>query len=91
MDGSGVWSFDVRAEQKSCHFATPPPSREQVSYLVVEAGALDIEQRVRPVLGRGEMCVHCVDLETGAVEHRGHRVGEVVIAEPEPVHPRVYF
>eukprot|EP01045_Picozoa_sp_COSAG04_P001346 COSAG04_NODE_44_length_31776_cov_9.320769_3_plen_991_part_00 len=38
MDSSGVWSFDVRAEQKSCHFATPPPSREQVSYLVVEAG-----------------------------------------------------
>jgi hypothetical protein len=38
MDASGVWSFEVRAEQKSCHFADPPPTAERVSYLVVEAG-----------------------------------------------------
>jgi hypothetical protein len=38
MDSSGKWSFEVRAEQKSCHFAKPPPTAERVSYLVVEAG-----------------------------------------------------
>jgi hypothetical protein len=38
MDSSGAWSFEVRAEQKSCHFAKPPPIAERVSYLVVEAG-----------------------------------------------------
>jgi hypothetical protein len=38
MENSGVWSFEIRAEQKSCHFAKPPPTAERVSYLVVEAG-----------------------------------------------------
>jgi hypothetical protein len=38
MDSSGIWSFAIRAEQKSCHFAKPPPTVERVSYLVVEAG-----------------------------------------------------
>jgi hypothetical protein len=38
MDSRGAWSFEVRAEQKSCHFAKPPPTTERVSYLVVEAG-----------------------------------------------------
>jgi hypothetical protein len=38
MDLGGTWSFDVRAEQKSCHFAKPPPTAERVSYLVVDAG-----------------------------------------------------
>jgi hypothetical protein len=38
MDSSGLWSFEIRAEQKSCHFAKPPPTAESVSYLVVEAG-----------------------------------------------------
>jgi hypothetical protein len=38
MDLGGIWSFEIRAEQKSCHFAKPPPTAERVSYLVVEAG-----------------------------------------------------
>jgi hypothetical protein len=38
MDSSGIWSFEIRTEQKSCHFANPPPTVERVSYLVVEAG-----------------------------------------------------
>jgi hypothetical protein len=38
MDTTGAWSFKVRAEQKSCHFAQPPPIAERVSYLVVEGG-----------------------------------------------------
>jgi hypothetical protein len=38
MDSSGGWSFEIRAEQKSCHFAKPPPTAEHVSYLVIEAG-----------------------------------------------------
>jgi hypothetical protein len=38
MESSGQWSFEVRAEQKSCHFAKPPATAERVSYLVVEAG-----------------------------------------------------
>jgi hypothetical protein len=38
MGSNGVWSFEVRAEQKSCHFARPPPTAERASYLVVEAG-----------------------------------------------------
>ena len=35
---SGAWYFEISAEQKSCHFARPPPTSEQVSYLVVEGG-----------------------------------------------------
>jgi hypothetical protein len=38
MAAGGAWSFEVQAEQKSCHFAKPPPTAERVSYLVVEAG-----------------------------------------------------
>ena len=38
MDAAGVWSFEIRVEKKSCHFAMPPPSREQASFLVLEAG-----------------------------------------------------
>eukprot|EP01045_Picozoa_sp_COSAG04_P022405 COSAG04_NODE_2527_length_3972_cov_3.396463_1_plen_1287_part_10 len=38
MDDSGTWHFEIRAEQKSCHFATPPPTSERVSFLVVEVG-----------------------------------------------------
>jgi hypothetical protein len=38
MDSTGQWSFEVRAEQKSCHFARPPPTDERISYLVLEAG-----------------------------------------------------
>jgi hypothetical protein len=38
MDLGGIWSFEVRAEQKSCHFAKPPPTTERVSYVVVDAG-----------------------------------------------------
>jgi hypothetical protein len=38
MDESGRWSFTIRAEQESCHFAKPPSTAERVSYLVVEAG-----------------------------------------------------
>eukprot|EP01051_Picozoa_sp_SAG22_P006925 SAG22_NODE_469_length_10143_cov_5.595181_7_plen_1082_part_00 len=36
---SGAWSFRVKAEQKSCHLADPPPLSEFASYFVVEAGA----------------------------------------------------
>jgi len=35
----GTWSFDVRASQRSCHFANPPATAEHMSYIVVEAGA----------------------------------------------------
>jgi hypothetical protein len=38
IDSTGRWSFEVRAEQKSCHFAKPPPTMERVTYLVVETG-----------------------------------------------------
>ena len=38
MDPGGSWSFEIRAEQKSCHFAMPPPSQEQASFLVLQAG-----------------------------------------------------
>ena len=38
MDSGGTWRFEIRAEQKQCHFATPPPTAEEVSFLVVEAG-----------------------------------------------------
>ena len=38
MSVSGLWSFELKAEQKSCHFALPPPSLERVSYLVAEGG-----------------------------------------------------
>jgi hypothetical protein len=31
-----TWSFEVHAEQKSCHFAKPPPTAERVSYQVVD-------------------------------------------------------
>ena len=37
-DRAGMFSFEIRAEQKSCHVATPPPSLEQASYMVLEAG-----------------------------------------------------
>eukprot|EP01051_Picozoa_sp_SAG22_P001949 SAG22_NODE_82_length_21749_cov_10.719769_6_plen_692_part_00 len=37
-DLSGSWSFQIYAQQKLCHLATPPPLNERVSYLVVEAG-----------------------------------------------------
>ena len=68
---------------------SPQPELLQTAHRLVEAGALDIKQRVRPVLGRGEVGVDRVDLETGAVENLGHSLGEVVVPEPEPVHPRV--
>jgi hypothetical protein len=38
MDDSGRWSFEVKAEFKSCHFGTAAASFEQISFLVVEAG-----------------------------------------------------
>ena len=41
MDISGAWSFEVRAEQKSCHFAAPPPALEHISYLVTETGVFE--------------------------------------------------
>jgi hypothetical protein len=38
MEAGGTWSFTIFVEQKSCHFASPPPISELVSYLVVEGG-----------------------------------------------------
>ena len=35
---SGAWYFEIAAEQKSCHFAQPPPTSEHVNYIVVEGG-----------------------------------------------------
>ena len=37
-DAHGVWSFEIRAEQKLCHRAHTSSIAERVSYLVVEAG-----------------------------------------------------
>ena len=36
--GSGIFSFEARVEQRSCHFAQPPPASELVSYIAVEGG-----------------------------------------------------
>ena len=38
VDLSGKWKFEIKAEQKACHLADPPPLAELISYLVVEAG-----------------------------------------------------
>lgn len=38
VDIAGSWSFEILAEQTSCHLADPPPLAERVSWLVVEAG-----------------------------------------------------
>eukprot|EP01046_Picozoa_sp_COSAG06_P007073 COSAG06_NODE_340_length_17187_cov_578.135475_1_plen_764_part_00 len=35
---TGLWYFEIRAEQKSCHSADPPPTSEHVDFIVVEAG-----------------------------------------------------
>jgi hypothetical protein len=35
---SGAWYFEIAAEQKSCHFAQPPPTSEHVDYIVVDGG-----------------------------------------------------
>jgi len=35
---TGTWYFEIRAEQKSCHSAIPPPTSEHVDFIVVEAG-----------------------------------------------------
>ena len=39
-DVTGTWSFEIRAEMRSCHFAHPPAASEQADFLVVEAGRL---------------------------------------------------
>eukprot|EP01046_Picozoa_sp_COSAG06_P017973 COSAG06_NODE_1237_length_10134_cov_17.263777_1_plen_1586_part_10 len=35
---TGMWYFEIAAEQKTCHSAEPPPTSEHVDFIVVEAG-----------------------------------------------------
>eukprot|EP01045_Picozoa_sp_COSAG04_P013769 COSAG04_NODE_994_length_8876_cov_9.074763_2_plen_2355_part_01 len=71
MDSGGTWRFEIRAEQKQCHFATPPPTAEEVSFLAVEAGVSSEGWEA------GMVRVH---------DREWHRVSLATQPSPSPIH-----
>src|SRR2546425_12018781 len=63
--------------------------RFDVGERALESKPLNVEQRRLGIVGCGEMRIHGVQLEIRARQQLRQRPPQVVVPEPEAVHPRV--
>ena len=82
----GSWSFEITAEQKSCHLARAPPTSERVDFIVVEAG-LSVEG-----WQAGKVRVHDTGwYRTSFLEEMGAGAHPIVISQVQTYDDRAQF
>src|SRR4051812_20012776 len=67
----------------------PSAERFDVSDCALEPKPLNVEERRLGIVRSGEVRVHSVELEIRARQQLRQRALQIVVPEPEPVHPRI--